>query len=191
MIVCFTGHRTIQGNYYDPTNLVGYWLDVWAKTVGIVHQLWQQGYTDFISGGALGFDQLAANAVLYNRNHQLPIKLLMALPFNDMEKKWPANSKILLRNIVAQADSVNFICPGSYAPWKMQERNKWMVDRSDKIVALYLPDKIGGTLNCLTYTMLHRKPILTIHPLINLLNKVEWDDTTSGYTATAVYDGQI
>jgi len=181
--ICFTGHRTIEGKYFDRDNLNGHWFEIWNTTVQIVHKLWEEGYTTFISGGALGFDQLAARAVIFHKNSipPLPIQLYMALPFKGFEHRWPAKSKSELVMIISRADYLSHICEDDYAPWKLQKRNEWMVDNSDKVVALYLPNKTGGTLNCLHYTMKQHKPILTIHPLTRNIVPIKYDHVTKQY----------
>ena len=192
MTVCFTGHRTINGQYYDRENYTEHWLAVWQSTVSIVHRLWQQGHKDFISGGALGFDQLAANAVLYIKNHQVDINLWMALPFPGFERKWPAKSQTALVTIVGQADHMFYIDPQSdYKPWKMQKRNKWMVDNSQYVVGLYLDDKTGGTLNCLKYVMSKYRPFMTLHPLTRIITKYEWDAVNKQYTQAVSQGGVL
>ena len=59
--VCFTEHRPkgiIADRPYDESNRPVYQKIVDGLTVSI-ERLIEQGYTNFISGGAQGFDQLA------------------------------------------------------------------------------------------------------------------------------------
>ena len=149
MKVCFTGHRTIKGEY-SPR---GHWPAVYARTVQLVSALAKTGYTEFISGGALGFDQIAAHAVIAHKTAGWQVDLTMALPFPGFEGKWRPESKSELKVIVNQATTMLYVNEGNYAPWKMQKRNEWMVDNAVLVIALYGPDKPGGTLNCLNYTM--------------------------------------
>ena len=181
MTVCFTGHRTIEGVYYNPQNLGKNWLGVWNKTIEIIYKLWQSGHKEFISGGALGFDQLAAQAVLYLKNHNIPIELWMALPFPGFEGKWPAASKTLLTGIVGCADKMFYVNQGTYAAWKMFARNEWMVDNASTVVAMYLPNTKGGTKGCLEYTGKQFKRYITIHPLAHYSAEFVWDAPTKQY----------
>lgn len=50
-----------------------------------------------------------------------------------------------------------------YKPWLMQKRNEYMVDRCDKITALW-DGSSGGTGNCVKYAIKQNKNILTIVP---------------------------
>ena len=51
----------------------------------------------------------------------------------------------------------------SYRPWLMQKRNEYMVDRCDKLTALW-DGSSGGTGNCVKYAIKQNKNILTIVP---------------------------
>ena len=59
---------------------------------------------------------------------------------------------------MAQADEHYFVREAGYAGWKMQERNKWMVDHCDEVLALWNGTS-GGTSNCVAYANKIGKPI--------------------------------
>lgn len=146
MIVAGTGHRPDKlGGYDDFTQLrvlqVAFdWLD-------------KHKPEHVISGGALGWDQQLANAA-----RTLEIPYTMALPFEGFEAKWPDRSKKVLANLVSDAAEVVYVSDVGYAPWKMQVRNQWMVDRSDLVLALW-DGSSGGTGNCVAYAQKVGKPI--------------------------------
>lgn len=52
---CFTGHRKIPTNEF---------YTIYEQTKNQIETLVQNGYDNFIAGGALGFDTLAATAVI-------------------------------------------------------------------------------------------------------------------------------
>jgi len=175
MTVAFTGHRQINGKYPDGFRTMdgryssndGLWSKVYNALLNLITTLHHKyGHVDFISGGAVGFDQVAAKAVIDLYMAGLPIQLIMAIPFEGQESKW---SRLVVEGynyILGHAHEVHYVCEPGYAPWKMQKRNEWMVDRAKTIVALYLSEgKTGGTLNCINYAMKHKKPLITIHPL--------------------------
>ena len=171
MKICFTGHRTIEGEYAPD----GHWPDVYAKVFEIIRSFAHHGHTEFISGGALGFDQVAARAVIGVKEAGYPAKLTMALPFPGFEAKWIPKSKYELAMLVGQADKTLYVCEEGYAPWKMQKRNEWMVDDSTIVIALYGPDKTGGTLNCIHYAMTLFRPIVKIHPITQVTTSMIWE----------------
>ncbi len=183
MTVAFTGHRTINGLYHP----VGEWPHVLVATEQLITKLYHKyGHTDFISGGALGFDQVAALAVINLRGTGMPIKLVMALPFKGFESKWPTSSQKAFAIIIDNADHVNYICEPGYAPWKMYKRNEWMVDNAKTAVALYLPDKLGGTLGCISYIMKQKKPLITIHPLTREVSGIVFNPTLNKYEEVVI-----
>lgn len=150
MIIAGTGHR--------PDKLGGYGLDVRKRLVDVAHIylcVSKEPATRVISGGALGWDQALAEAAL-----DLNIPLTMALPFEGFETKWPRESQEFLHSLMNPADVV-FVCEPGYAPWKMQERNKWMVDNCTHLLALWNGTD-GGTANCVRYAEKVGKPIINL-----------------------------
>ena len=173
MVICFTGHRKINGQYEPSPD----WNAVFIKTVEVVIGLTQKGYTTFVSGGALGFDQVAARAVVYLKESGYPLKLVFALPYEDFDSKWPEASKVRLSTLLKAADDILTISEPGYAVWKLHARNEWMVDFSKAVVALYLPPTPGGTLNCINYAIKITRPLLYINPIT-----LNVSDFGEGYT---------
>ena len=139
MIVAGTGHRPDKlGGYSDAAHerLVTVACSAIGDLRGDVSRV--------ISGGALGWDQALADAAI-----RLGLPLTLALPFEGFECKWPKSSQEFLHSLMNPADVV-FVCEPGYAPWKMQQRNKWMVDNCDVLLALWNGTD-GGTHNCIKY----------------------------------------
>src|SRR5690606_31324170 len=53
---------------------------------------------------------------------------------------------------------------GDYAAIKMDIRNEYMVDTSDKVVAVY-DGSPSGTGKCIAYAKKKSKPVIQLHPL--------------------------
>ena len=88
--VCFTEHRPkgiIADRPYDESNRPVYQKIVDGLTVSI-ERLIEQGYTNFISGGAQGFDQLAFWAVNIIKARRPEIQNIIYKPFNGQELRW-------------------------------------------------------------------------------------------------------
>ena len=150
MIVSGTGHR--------PDKLGGYSKEVHNRltTLACAGLGDIKGtVTKVVSGGALGWDQALAEAAL-----RLDIPLVMALPFEGFECKWPKESQEFLHSLMNPAEVV-FVSEPGYAAWKMQVRNKWMVDNSDLVLALWNGTD-GGTANCVRYAEKVGKPITNL-----------------------------
>src|SRR3954465_10764624 len=99
-----------------------------------------------ITGMALGWDQWMAQLAL-----DLGIKYTAAVPFEGQEKLWPVESQRYYVELLSQADEMHIVSPGGYAAWKMEVRNRWVVDHSDRMLFL-LDGSPGGTNNCHNYT---------------------------------------
>ena len=108
---------------------------------------------------ALGWDQWAAGVCI-----ELQIPFIAAVPFLGQEKVWPQVSKDIYHALLKKAVETVIVCEGSYANWKMQKRNEWMVDHCDKLIACYNGDLSGGTYNCVKYAQDQNKEIIVINP---------------------------
>lgn len=142
MICCFTGHRTIEAENRLP--LV-------KRLDALLEQLAAQGFTEFRTGGARGFDTLAALRVLALRERHPHCRLHLMLPCRDQTKYWESGEKALFDSILAAADSVTFVAE-RYTPACMHARNRALVDGSDLCIA-YLRENRGGTLYTCSYAL--------------------------------------
>lgn len=162
--LCFSGHRPnrLGGFYGERAEIIQ--KGIGGKLVQVIHRTISAGYDTFISGGALGVDQIAAETVLYVKaNVNSDIKLIIAVPFPSQHKKWPPKSQERYLRILKAADEVVHCSEDPYSAAKMQIRNEWMVDQSNTIIAVWNGGK-GGTYNCIQYTVKMCKPILLINP---------------------------
>jgi uncharacterized phage-like protein YoqJ len=66
-----------------------------------------------------------------------------------------------------KASEVVIICSPGYSNSKMQERNKWMVDQCDVLIAVW-DGTAGGTGNCVNYAQSIKKAdsIIYIDPRV-------------------------
>ena len=139
---CFTGHRTIATD---------------ARAALITHldqtleKLVAMGFTEFRTGGARGFDTLAALRVLYLREKHPQVRLSLLLPCRDQAKSWRVGDQLIWQDIINRADSVRFLFD-SYVEGCMHARNRALVDGSDLCIA-YLTENRGGTLYTCSYAL--------------------------------------
>lgn len=138
LIYCATGHR--------PNKLGGYGTDIHE---GLIHLacsfLGRTAPDKIISGMALGWDLAWAEAGILSG-----IPVVAAIPFTGQEGKWPKYSQDYYNDTLDKCSEVVIVSEGGYASWKMQVRNKWMVDNSNGVVALWDGSE-GGTGNCIKY----------------------------------------
>jgi uncharacterized phage-like protein YoqJ len=129
---CFTGHRVIAAGLRE---------DLTAAVDLCIKELYHAGYRYFITGGALGFDTLAAVEILRAARFDADIKLILALPCRDQTARWekiPGYLEHLRRykQILGRADCVVYV-NDFYTDTCMQERNRYMVEHSSACVAYY------------------------------------------------------
>lgn len=136
---CFTGHRKITDNTVEITSSL--------KTELI--KLIENGYTYFGTGGALGFDFLAAETVLELRKTYPYIKLILVLPCHTQTKYWVKNDIERYEKIKKQADKVKYISQNYYNGC-MQERNRHLVNHSSVCIC-YKRKNYGGTAYTVDY----------------------------------------
>ncbi|GAA0353591.1 SLOG family protein [Morganella psychrotolerans] len=106
------------------------------------------------TGVALGWDTNIARACI-----SLGIPFIAAVPFAGQECRWPDQAQAEYRRICDAAEKVVVVCAGSYSPFKMQARNEYMVDRADKVLALF-NKTTGGTFNCVRYAKKTGKEVI-------------------------------
>ena len=147
---CFTGHRII------PNDDV---LKVDENTESVCKSLIKKGFKTFITGGAKGFDTIAAQCVLRLRN-EYDIRLVIAVPCKDQSKGWSKTDKDIYDKILHFADEV-IVLSENYTPHCMHKRNRFMVDNSSVCVA-YLKKMSGGTAYTVNYAADTGKAIIFI-----------------------------
>jgi uncharacterized phage-like protein YoqJ len=163
---CFTGHRQINGQYYNKNNPSTEWTMLRNYLNVVLMELITQdsNLTDhFIGGLAIGVDMLAAECVAFTRTFtKLPIKLTGAIPFPSQPSRWPQHSQDHFQHVCSLCNVVVTLSPDPYHPSKMQIRNEWMVNNSDYVIAIWNGVEKGGTWNCITYARSVGKPVLWI-----------------------------
>jgi uncharacterized phage-like protein YoqJ len=160
--LCFTGHRPSKLYSYDyrhPDNL----RILWKLRALIVRFIERRGVTTFISGMALGIDMWSAQIVLSLKEQYPHIKLVCAIPCANHPARWNKDDQQLHKEICEQADYVYYVSEEQYTAWCMDDRNKWMVDESRFVLAVWDGTK-GGTGNCVKYAQKRQRTILQLHP---------------------------
>ncbi len=115
----FTGHRRIAKEKIETVKKK---ITEHIETLIIKYDV-----KNFISGGALGFDTLAAEMVIEMREKYPHIKLLMYLPCYGQSKKWTSNYQYRYRLIISKADEVKFVTKEEYTEDCMKLRNLEMI----------------------------------------------------------------
>lgn len=147
---CFTGHR--------PDALPGYGDEASEEMQTLAYLLnravehaIEDGITEFYVGGAQGFDTLAAECVLRQRELHPALSLHLALPGQNQTNGWSARDKARYQAILHEANEVWYaseLCSQE----SMKRRNRYLVDHAGRCIA-YLRRMRGGTLYTVNYAL--------------------------------------
>lgn len=116
------------------------------------------GITNFISGMALGVDLDFAEIVLKLQD-KYPITLECAIPCPNQTVKWNSKDAYRYCKILQRADKVCLISSERYSPKCMLKRNRYMVDKSDLVIAVFNGIEKGGTWYTISYADIVKKRI--------------------------------
>jgi len=144
----FSGHRAI------PKEAEGALRQLLRRHIGA---LAAEGTTGFLCGGALGFDTLAAEAVLSARARDPAVTLTLALPCPDQDRGWGCDARERFRRVFEAADEVIYVSP-AYHRWCMMQRNRFLVDHS-RLLICYMTALTGGTAYTVRYALKAGVPV--------------------------------
>jgi uncharacterized phage-like protein YoqJ len=148
---CFTGHRNLP---WEKSDAIRYTVE------NLIYKLCENGCRKFISGGAIGFDTLAAEAVLKLKKVFPEVRLVMALPCRDQHIRWCKADRLRYEKLLSLADEVIYLTE-SYVTGCMHLRNKYMVDNSELCIA-YFEKKGGGTEYTINYAQEKGRKVVNI-----------------------------
>ncbi len=130
---CFTGHRRLPAEKMQSI----------AKRLDAeIDRLIRLGVTDFLSGGALGFDQTAAAVIVAKRESGHDIRLIFALPCRNHDERWTHEQKRLWSALLLKADEIRYLSE-EYSYGCMKKRNRYMVENSQYCVCALLYGRSG------------------------------------------------
>lgn len=131
---CFTGHRVIP-----PQELPALQAGLERALTALI----AKGYRFFAAGGALGFDTLAAEAVLRMRSVHPQLRLILVLPCPEQADRWSQADRARYAHILQQADKTVYVSE-RYTRACMFKRNRHLVNHSSVCIT-YLRRARGGT----------------------------------------------
>ena len=132
----------------------------------ILHLMLDQEVNYFISGMALGVDMYAAEIVMLMKKFRTSLRLGAAIPCEGQSKRWPAPQRMRYDYIRMNCD-VETVLQERYTPSCMFQRNCYMVDNADIILAVWNGDlgMDSGTWQTVSYALELGKPIIVIDPV--------------------------
>lgn len=147
---CFTGHRPEKLPWRnDETH--PQCLDLKGRLDHALEDLYQRGYRHFISGMAKGADTYFAEAVLALKARRPGVLLEAAIPCPSQADRWGEADRVRYRSILEQCD-LETLVQQHYDRYCMLRRNRYMVERSSALAAVY-DGMGGGTMYTISYAM--------------------------------------
>ena len=160
---CFTGHRPEKlpwgNNEADPACAA-----LKARLWDVVEEAYRGGMRHFICGMARGCDLYFAETVLRLRSQYPDITLEAAIPCASQSSGWRREERERWQAILAACD-LETLVQEKYDPGCMLRRNRYMVDHSALVIAVY-DGSDGGTRRTLEYAIRKKVPFVDINPVI-------------------------
>ncbi len=153
--ICFTGHRELSNDSFASIG------SILKQTIRV---LIKHGAHRFLTGGALGFDTLAALCVLETKKDFPDISLELILPCRNQTIRWSDADKAVYNEILIHADRIEYL-HDSYTSTCMHDRNRRLVDECDLCVA-YLEHSGGGTAYTVAYALKSDTEVINIADMI-------------------------
>ena len=177
MRCAFTGYRP-QKMPFGYNELDPRCIDFKARLRETIQSLIWEGYSHFLSGGALGMDMYAAEIVLELRQQYPWIGLEMVIPYDSQADHWEEVYQTRYAILLEAADMVT--CTGhEYTKGALFRRNRYLVDNADLLLAAY-DGQPGGTQMTCDYAKKMGVRICKIPPVVEKPKKtvpaVAFDD---------------
>ncbi len=145
---CFSGHRPAKLPWgYDERD--ARCIEFKEKLDAVIGAVYDSGINHFICGMALGCDLYCAEAVIKLKRVHSDITLQAAVPYRGQADGWGETNRRRYEDILSRCDEVTVLSE-CYTPSCMAVRNRFMVDRSNVLVACY-DGMSGGTWNTIRY----------------------------------------
>jgi len=159
MTLMITGHR--------PDKLFGYDIkkeEYLVMSAKITEFIIAKGYTNFMTGMALGVDTVFAINVITLKKYYPTFHLECAIPCLGQSSLWNEVDSNRYDSILQRADKVTYVSNKPYAPIFMHRRNAYMVDNSTEVLAVWNGVRMGGTFNCIKYALKQGRPVYVLDP---------------------------
>ena len=150
--VAFTGHRNIIGNKRPE---LGVAVD------NALIELYQRGYRNFINGMAMGFDLLAASAVIALKRRFSDIKLIAVVPYRNQSEKFSDYEHKRYQYALQNADEV-IVLREKYSNGCLLRRNDYMLAHASGLIAFYDGKHKGGTFYTICRASESSMPIINL-----------------------------
>lgn len=148
---CFTGHRPDRlpwGSREEDLRC----LALKSRIGKALERAYEAGYRHFACGMARGADLYFAEAVLAMRVRCPEITIEGVRPCETQANAWPSWERLRYQRILDQCNFETLV-QHHYDRGCMMRRNRYLVDRAARIIAVYDGVPRGGTAQTLAYAL--------------------------------------
>ena len=147
---CVTGHRDLPQKEINRVK---------AAVRKEIERAIADGFTCFMSGFAEGVDQYFAEIVLEMRRLNPALELVAVIPYQKrLDNLW--KKKRTYEMLETCADII--VIREEYQPSVYSHRNRYMVEHSDRVIAVYDGREKGGTVGTIRFTHVLKKELREI-----------------------------
>ena len=155
-ICSFTGHRRIESRHKDRID------DLVYRAVAFAYE---SGCRTFLTGGALGFDTVAAKEVIRFKLSHPDVRLEIIMPCRNQSDSWSPEQISLYEYTLANADFIECISD-EYTDSCMKERNFILATRCDMMIA-YVSRPYSGAAQTVRMASKEGKVIYNLYPSLD------------------------
>lgn len=149
----FTGHRKIEDRHKAKIE---------PLLLRAVEYAYKEGCRTFITGGALGFDTLAAQTVIRFKLSHRDVKLNIVIPCKNQSDLWTPSQISRYEYTLANADEIEYMTD-EYEDGCMRMRNQCLADRCDLMIA-YVSRPYSGAAQTVRMAEKAGKKVYNIYP---------------------------
>ncbi|BDF70723.1 hypothetical protein CE91St41_20480 [Oscillospiraceae bacterium] len=156
---CFTGHRPEKLPWREDESDLRC-LDLKSRLSQALEGAYTRGMRHFICGMAQGADFYFCEAALELRARCPGVTVEAAIPCEEQAARWRDRDRERYFSLVAACDFETMV-QRHYDRGCMLRRNRYMVDRSAMLIAVY-DGMLGGTMYTISYAMRQGLEIVTL-----------------------------
>lgn len=159
--ICFTGYRPFKLPF-EILNTDEVYLSFYKRAENLIKAQIELGNRYFISGMAQGADMILTGIILDLKKTYKNIFLECAVPFIGQSSGYTKENKKIYEKAIKSSDKVTVLCK-SYSINSFLIRNRYMVDSSDIVIAVY-DGKSGGTKFTYDYAIKKGRQVILLSP---------------------------
>lgn len=160
-VCAFTGYRREKMPFVENNEDAKY-TSFRVMLTKVIARLIERGVDTYITGCATGFDMWAGEEICKLKKENPALKLICAIPFDGQANSWSTEDQRRRYKLITQADE-SVIVSDHYSSGVFHERNRFMVDKADVVVAAF-DGKPGGTAYTVEYAIKHDRIVIGINP---------------------------